>query len=106
MPNYRPVVQKLIDEAKAAGYHPVLVRDEEESYPSATASTVEVIDNATATDSASIRFRNYSIGKDIFGAYLTFYLVYGNELHETIAEFTDHGSAERIANNIEDHFYV
>lgn len=104
MSKYRVVVQRLIDEAKRVGYHPMLVRDEEESYPSATASTSEVIDNATATDTASIKFRNYSIGKDIFGAYLTFHLVYGNELHETIADFTDHGIAERIAAAVESAF--
>lgn len=97
MPNYRPVVQKLIDEAKREGYHPVVVRDEEGSYPSATASTADIISNATATDVASIKFRDYRIPKDVFGSYLTFYLVYGNALDETINDHTDHGTADRIA---------
>lgn len=106
MPNYRPVVQLLVDKAKALGYHPVTVRDEEELYPATGMSTSEIIDAATATDEASITFRDYRIPKDVFGARLTFYLVYGNQLNETICDYTDHGTAELIANNIEDHFYA
>jgi hypothetical protein len=66
----------------------------------------QVIRLATDVDMCEMVFRNRNLEVGIFGRNLCFHIVLGNELHETICDFTDHGTAGLIANNIEDHFYA
>jgi len=107
MSKYNVVIQRLLDQCRAQGYDIVSVVDEEGlMMVPADYNDQQVIRLSTDVEMCQMVFRNRNLEVGIFGRNLRFHIVLGNELHETIADYTDHGTAELIANNIEDHFYA
>jgi hypothetical protein len=105
MSKYKPVIKMLIEQNRALGYKPTRYRDEEDNIILGPKYTDDIIASlATGVDECTLTFVSTDIPAGIFGAYLTYRIVLGNDLHETIADFTDHGVAERIAAHIESSF--
>lgn len=77
---YLKVVKQIDKRMTEKGYKLVSVGDGEESINSSRHSKTELYDWATQTDMASLTYRTvYDNAKGC-----TFYLIYGNELYETI----------------------
>lgn len=96
---YVCVVEKLLKEAAARGYHCYKVNDSVETME-VTPETPEseVISWATGTDFATVYFRNEE------GERISFWLVYGNSLWSTIADHTDNPAAHAITDAVIDSF--
>lgn len=105
MSKYNAVIQRLLDQARSLGYEIISVVDEEGamSIPS-DYNDDQVVRLATDVDMCKMVFRNPKIELGVFGRNLCFHIVLGNDLDETICDFTDHGIAERIASDSECHF--
>jgi hypothetical protein len=105
MSKYKPVIKMLIEQNRALSYHPVRLENEEDRLIIGPEwLDAEIVRLATDTEWCIITFRNPKLEHGIFGRRLTYYIVLGNDLHETIADHSDHGVAERIAAHIESSF--
>jgi hypothetical protein len=105
MGKYKPVIKMLIEQNRALGYIPFSLQDEEETTLILPEYTDDlIVHRVTDTDACWISFVNPNIPDGIFGRSLEYFVVLVNDLHETIADFTDHGVAERIAAHIESSF--
>jgi hypothetical protein len=105
MSKYKPVIKMLIEQNRALGYTPFSLQDEEETALILPEDTDDlIVHRVTDTDECCITFINTRLNIGIWGRQLCYYIVLGNDLHETIADHTDHGVAERIAAHIESSF--
>ena len=93
--DYSEAVTTLLSEAGMQGYFPVRIGDGEtifaESY--AFLEPEEVMEHALGVDEAVICFTN---GDEM----ISFFLVYGNALDETIADHTESEEANAIADAV------
>jgi hypothetical protein len=103
---YYAVVNRLLNLVREQGYSLVEITDEEESiFVSSDFTDDQIIKLALDTETSSLTFVHPDIAEGIHGRTLSFWLVQGNAPYELIADFTDHGIAERIAADIDSHFY-
>jgi len=104
---YYEVINRLLNQARGKGYSPVQITDEEESvFVSSDFTDNQIIKLTLDTETSSLTFVHPDLDEGIHGRILSFFLVQGNAPYELIADYTDHGTAELIANNIKDHFYA
>ena len=101
MVNYKSVVKALIDEAKKNDYLLEILNDGEESrFVRSDEKMTDICNNATSTDMAKLTF----VSPFHKNARFTVFLVFGNNLDETIADHTFTEDAEKICNSVIQHF--
>ena len=91
---YKQFVRRLIKTAKRHGYSLDTIQDPEGCYKVREDQAVKY---ATATEMATLRFRNGD--KSVW-----FLLIYGNELSETIADYSDSEDASVIYDEVTCHY--